>query len=231
MGIFDTIYRFFADEKIPLSRKIKFAILGILVAFLINDHYDFIHTIVYSYKVDYLMKLESAKHEYKQDAMFMDEVNRLIEAEHNRKGVVEKFFSLLSPKADEIEKYNTETAYNKILRERDPIVHTITGAFIPLTIFVFSLLGMMIRIFVPESRDFDSFFWTVILAIFSAIFTYLFALAWTQLDPIGGYVWINYSIQLFVNIALIVLFVACVRRYDHKTDKEENDVEEYEPPC
>ena len=158
MGIAADIYHFLFDEKIPFSRKIKITILGILAAFLINNHYDLIHTIVFSYKVDYLVKLESAKQKYTQDAKFIDEVDKLIETEHNRKGAVEKFFSLLTPKADEIEKYNFETAYNKILRERDPIVHTISGSFIPLTIFVFSLLGMVISVLFPELRNFDSFF-------------------------------------------------------------------------
>jgi len=112
MGIVAALYHFLVDEKIPLSRKIKLAILIIIGAFIVNDYYDLVHTIVSSYKVDYLVKLESAKQEYEQDAKFYDEVDRLIETEHNRKGVIEKFFSLLTPKADETKKCNLETAYN-----------------------------------------------------------------------------------------------------------------------
>lgn len=230
MGIVAAIYHFLVDEKVPLSRKIKLAILMILGAFIINDYYDLVHTIVSSYRVDYLVKLESAKQEYEQDAKFYDEVNRLIETEHNRKGVIEKFFSLLTPKADEIEKYNFETAYNKILRDRDPIVHTISGSFIPLAIFLFSLLGMVISILFPESRNFDSFFWTVMLAWFGAFFTYYIALVWAFLDPIYGNVWINYGIQFFVNIALIGLGFVCFKGYGHKAEEKENDVEEFEVP-
>jgi len=193
MGIVAALYHFLVDEKIPLSRKIKLAILIIIGAFIVNDYYDLVHTIVSSYKVDYLVKLESAKQEYEQDAKFYDEVDRLIETEHNRKGVIEKFFSLLTPKADETKKYNLDTAYNKILRDRDPVVHTISGAFIPLAIFLFSLLGMVISILFPESRNFDSFFWTVMLALFGAFSTYYVALVWAFLDPIYDRVWINYS--------------------------------------
>lgn len=155
--------------------------MGILAAFLINNHYDLIHTIVSSYKVDYLVKLESAKQEYTHDGKFIDVVDRLIETEHNRKGALETFFSLLTPKADDIEKYNLEKAYNKILRERDPIVHTISGSFIPLTIFVFSFLGMVISVLLPDLRNFDSFFWGIILALIDAFSTYYIALFWAFL--------------------------------------------------
>ncbi len=230
MGIAADIYHFLFDEKIPFSRKIKITILGILAAFLINNHYDLIHTIVFSYKVDYLVKLESAKQKYTQDAKFIDEVDKLIETEHNRKGAVEKFFSLLTPKADEIEKYNFETAYNKILRERDPIVHTISGSFIPLTIFVFSLLGMVISVLFPELRNFDSFFWGIMLALFGAFSTYYVALVWAFLDPIYDRVWINYIIQGFTNLMLIALFVACYKGYGYKAEEKENYVEEFEVP-
>lgn len=230
MGIVAALYHFLVDEKIPLSRKIKLAILIIIGAFIVNDYYDLVHTIVSSYKVDYLVKLESAKQEYEQDAKFYDEVDRLIETEHNRKGVIEKFFSLLTPKADETKKYNLETAYNKILRDRDPVVHTISGAFIPLAIFLFSLLGMVISILFPESRNFDSFFWTVMLALFGAFSTYYVALVWAFLDPIYDRVWINYIIQGFTNLMLIALFVACYKGYGHKAEEKENDVEELEVP-
>ncbi len=230
MGIVAALYHFLVDEKIPLSRKIKLAILIIIGAFIVNDYYDLVHTIVSSYKVDYLVKLESAKQEYEQDAKFYDEVDRLIETEHNRKGVIEKFFSLLTPKADETKKYNLETAYNKILRDRDPVVHTISGAFIPLAIFLFSLLGMVISILFPESRNFDSFFWTVMLALFGAFSTYYVALVWAFLDPIYDRVWINYIIQGFTNLMLIALFVACYKGYGYKAEEKENDVEEFEVP-
>lgn len=230
MGIVAALYHFLVDEKIPLSRKIKLAILIIIGAFIVNDYYDLVHTIVSSYKVDYLVKLESAKQEYEQDTKFYDEVDRLIETEHNRKGVIEKFFSLLTPKADETKKYNLETAYNKILRDRDPVVHTISGAFIPLAIFLFSLLGMVISILFPESRNFDSFFWTVMLALFGAFSTYYVALVWAFLDPIYDRVWINYIIQGFTNLMLIALFVACYKGYGHKAEEKENDVEEFEVP-
>lgn len=177
-----------------------------------------------------MVKLESAKQEYTQDAKFIGEVDRLIETEHNKKGAVEKFFSLLTPKADEIEKYNLETAYNKILRERDPIVHTISGSFIPLTILGFSLMGMVISILLPELRNFDSFFWGVVLALFCAFITYYVALFWAFLDPIFGRVWINYIIQGVTNLMIIALFATCYKRYCHIPSKKKNDVEEFEIP-
>ena len=103
------------------------------------------------------MKLESAQQEYEKNAKFVDEVDKLIEAEHNRKGCVEKFFSLLTPKTDEIDTHNTEMLYNKILKEREPILHTISVSFIPLAIFLFSLMGMVISFFQNQETSTLSF--------------------------------------------------------------------------
>ena len=228
MGVVDATYKYFSDEKIPLSRKVKLTILVVVAAMLIDNHYGFSHTVINSYRVDYMMKLESVKQEYKHDARLVSEVDKLIETEHNRKGAVEKFYSLLTPKVEEKQMHNAETAYNTIINERDPIIHTITGSFIPLMLMLGALLGMVISIFNPESRSFDTFFWATIIVIVSAIVTYYVALAWALIAPICGIVLINYIIQAVANLMLLVLFAACLRRDDHKKEKIENDVEEFE---
>jgi len=70
MGIVDATYKYFSDEKIPLSRKVKLTILVVIAAILIDNHYGFSHTVINSYRVDYLMKLESVKQEYKVNVLF-----------------------------------------------------------------------------------------------------------------------------------------------------------------
>lgn len=221
MGIVDATYKYFSDEKIPLSRKVKLTILVVIAAILIDNHYGFCHTVINSYRVDYLMKLESVKQKYKHDAQFVNEVDKLIETEHNRKGAVEKFYSLLSPKVEEKRMHNAETAYNTIINERDPIVHTITGSFIPLLLMLGALLGMAISILNPESRSFDTFFWATITVIGSAIATYYVALAWVLIEPIFGYVLINYIIQGAVNGIILVLGVAHLEAYGREHYSEE----------
>lgn len=221
MGIVDATYKYFSDEKIPLSRKVKLTILVVIAAILIDNHYGFSHTVINSYRVDYLMKLESVKQEYKHDAQFVSEVDKLIETEHNRKGAVEKFYSLLTPKVEEKQMNNAETAYNTIINERDPIVHTITGSFIPLLLMLGALLGMVISIFNPESRSFPTFFWATIIVIASAIVTYYVALAWALLKPICGYVLINYIIQGAVNAIMLILGVAHLEAYGRERCSEE----------
>ena len=221
MGVVDATYKYFSDEKIPLSRKVKLTILVVIAAILIDNHYGFSHTVINSYRVDYLMKLESVKQKYKHDAQFVSEVDKLIEIEQNRKGAVEKFYSLLTPKVEDKPMHNAETAYNTIINDRDPIVHTITGSFIPLMLMLGALLGMVISIFNPESRSFDTFFWATIVVIASAIFTYYVALAWALLKPICGYVLINYIIQGAVNAILLILGVAHLEAYGRERCSEE----------
>ena len=221
MGVVDATYKYFSDEKIPLSRKVKLTILVVITAILIDNHYGFSHTVINSYRVDYLMKLESVKQKYKHDDQFVSEVYKLIEIEQNRKGAVEKFYSLLTPKVEEKQMHNAETAYNTIINDRDPIVHTITGSFIPLMLMLGALLGMVISIFNPESRSFDTFFWATIVVIASAIFTYYVALAWALLKPICGYVLINYIIQGAVNAILLILGVAHLEAYGRERCSEE----------
>ena len=101
MGILiDAIYRYFANDKVPLSTKVKLTILALLALILIDNHHGFSHTVINSYKVDYMMKLESAKQQYKGDTAFVARINHLIEIEHNRKGGVQKFRSLISAHPD-----------------------------------------------------------------------------------------------------------------------------------
>jgi len=39
MGIVDATYKYFSDEKIPLSRKVKLTILVVIAAILIDNHF------------------------------------------------------------------------------------------------------------------------------------------------------------------------------------------------
>ena len=85
-NLIDAIYRYFADDQVPLSTKVKLTILALLALVLIDNHYGFSHTVINSYKVDYMMKLEAAKRQYKEDTAFVSRIDHLIEIEHNRKG-------------------------------------------------------------------------------------------------------------------------------------------------
>lgn len=220
MGVVNSIYCFFTDENIPLSRKMKLVILGILLVVLVDNHYGFSHTIINSYKVDYMMKLEMAKLKFSNDAVFVEEVDRLIETENNRIGIVEKFYALLIPKVDDAQKNNEVSLYSKILKERDPQTHTITGAFLTLLPMLSGIIAMMLSIFSPKLRSFDIFFWSVIMVIVSAAVSYYISLAWALIDPICGHVWINYVIQMAVNFIILILLVGHLEAYGHRWDNK-----------
>ena len=230
MGILiDAIYRYFANDKVPLSTKVKLTILALLALILIDNHHGFSHTVINSYKVDYMMKLESAKQQYKGDTAFVARINHLIEIEHNRKGGVQKFRSLISPKVDEKQLKRSDELYSKILEERDPVIHTFTGAFVTLSFMLFCILAIVINLFRRSERSLNIFFWASIMVVVSACLTYSISLAWALLEPICGHLWINYIIQAVVNIIIIVLIVAHIEGYGHRDEKEQ-EVEEIEIP-
>jgi len=50
MGILvDAIYRYFANDKVPLSTMVKLTILALLALILIDNHHGFSHTVIGSY--------------------------------------------------------------------------------------------------------------------------------------------------------------------------------------
>lgn len=229
-NLVDAIYKYFADEKVPLSTKVKLTILALLALVLIDNHYGFSHTVINSYKVDYMMKLEAAKRQYKDDTTFVAKIDRLIEIEHNRKGAVQKFRSLLSPKVDEKQLRKADETYQKILEERDPIIHTLTGAFVTLIPMLFGFVALFINLFRSSKRSLNVLFWATMMIVVSACMTYYISLAWAMLEPICGHLWINYIIQAVVNIIIIVLIGVHIEGFGHK-EKEEDVPEEFEIPC
>ena len=228
-NLVDAIYKYFADEKVPLSNKVKLTILALLALVLIDNHYGFSHTVINSYKVDYMMKLEAAKRQYKEDTAFVAKIDRLIEIEHSRKGAVQKFYSLISPKVPQMQQRKSEEVYHHLLEERDPIIHTFTGALITLLPMISGILAMIISLFRPSQRSIDIFFRATMMVIVGACLTYYIALAWALLEPIFGQLWINYILQFIVNFVILALVVGHIEGYGHKEEAKEK-VEEIEIP-
>ena len=225
----DAIYKYFADEKVPLSTKVKLTILALLALVLIDNHYGFSHTVINSYKVDYMIKLEAAKRQYKDDTTFVAKIDRLIEIEHNRKGAVQKFRSLLSPKVDEKQLRKADETYQKILKERDPVIHTLTGALVTLIPMVFGAVAIWLNLFRSSKKSLNVFFWATMMIVVSACMTYYISLAWALLEPIYGQLWINYILQFVVNIVILSLIVGHIEGFGHREDKNEK-IEEIELP-
>lgn len=221
-NIIDALFKYYSDGNVSLSSKMKLSILAFLILALIDNHYGFSHTVINSYKVDYMIKLESAKQQYREDAAFVEDIDKLIAIEHNRKGIFEKFYSLLSPKVNEKETHRVDNVYNKIIAERDPIVHTLTGSLITLMPMLSGIIAFFISLFRPSKRSLDIIFWATIMVLGSACLTYYVSLAWAMIDPICGHVWINYTIQAVVNFIILVLFVSHLEASGHKVDDVEN---------
>lgn len=217
----DILFNYFSNEKVPLPTKIKVSILGLLALLLIDNHYGFVHTVINSYKVDYIMKLESAKRVYKSDTAFVSHINYLMEVEQNRKGTVEKFLSLLTPKSDGNHRNRADEVYLRLISERDPVIHTVTSAFIFLIPMVSGFLAVLISLFRPNSRNIDTIFWAVLIILVSSCLTYYVSLTWALIDPICGKLWINYTIQILTNFLILVIAVTHLEAYGHKWDEKE----------
>lgn len=219
--ITDKIYDYFSDGEVPLSRKVKLAILAILAIVLIDNHCGFSHTLINSYKVDYMTKLESARKQFKEDPQFVEKIDELIKTEQNRKGAVEKVFSLLQIRIGNKKKtgQGANVLYNKIINERNPGLHTLTGAFVPFLLMVHGAMILFLSLLRPKRRNIDSFFWAVIIIVIGAILTYYVSLSWAVLDPIDGKIWINYIIQFVTNIIVLVLIMVSIEASNHKSKK------------
>lgn len=210
----------------------KWTIFVLLAFILIDDYFAFSHTIINSYKVEYMMKLEAAKKQYKEDTAFVARIDHLIEFEHNRQGTIEKFSSLFSSKIDKNQQIQFDELYHKLLIERDPIIHTFTGAFVTVFFMLFSIIAIVINLFKRTGNYLDMIFRTSIMFVICSCMTYYISLSWMLLDPISGHLWINYIIQALVNIIIIILILAHIVGIDHgeRKDKEVEKIEEFENP-
>ena len=224
-NIVDAIIRYFTDDKVSLSTKVKLMILGLLALILIDNHFGFSHTLVNSYKVDYMMKLAGAKQLYKKDTVFVAKIDQLIEIEHNRQGCVEKFCSLFYSKIDKKQQMQSEELYHKMLTERDPIIHTLTGACVTVFFMLFSIISIVINIFKCNESYLNIIFRAIIIFVVSACLTYYISLVWMLVEPIFGYLWLNYLLQTVVNIIIIYLITAHIVGSDHKEGKEQEEFE------
>ena len=220
--LFDKIYNYFSDEKIPLSRKLKIIILGMLVVVLVDNHYGFTHTIISSYKVDYITKLESAQKQFSDDTLFVKKINSLIKVEFKRKGVVEKLYTILRLRIgshnEQVERIDNiyDILYYRIINERNPGLHTLTSALVPLMLMISSIMALIISLLNPKKRNFDMFFWAVILIVIGGTITYYASLFWASFDPICGKIWLNYIVQMITNIFILAFIIIIITKYEPK---------------
>lgn len=218
--IVDALYDYFTSERVPLSRKLKMLLLAIIVVVLMDNHYGFTHTIISSYKVDYITKLESAKKQCCDDTLFVKKINSLIKVEFKRKGVVEKLYTMLRLRIGshhgQVERIDNiyDILYNRIINERNPGLHTLTGALVPLMLMSSSIMALIISLLNPKKRNFDMFFWAVVLIVIGGTITYYTSLFWASFDPICGKVWINYVVQMITNIFILAFLIIIITKYE-----------------
>ena len=132
-------------------------------------------------------------------------------------------------KVDEKQLRKADETYQKILEERDPVIHTLTGALVTLMPMVFGAVAICLNLFRSSKKSLNVFFWATMMIVVSACMTYYISLAWALLEPIYGQLWINYILQFVVNIVILSLIVGHIEGFGHREDKNEK-IEEIELP-
>ena len=126
----------------------------------------------------------------------------MIEYEHKRISWCERIISLFVL-SESHNKSKADMLYDRIIKHRNPLIHTFTAAFLPFVVMFLGFIAVFISILCKNTLD--VFFVGVILILLGAILTYYIALAAAMIEPIWGKVWINYAIQFAINIIIFKL--------------------------
>lgn len=193
------IWNFFESDKVSISRKITIPILLVLTILMIDNIGGFSYRFTNSQKIDYLLKIEKAKVEFRQDTIVCSILDKMEYDLINRKNVIEQFVDLFDnqeifkSKSSAINKENIDN--HKI--SRNQFWHTISS----------SLFWIMLLIlpFTLKENKLSAILVMVIgigvMVILIWITQWLFGI----IPIILNRPWINYTIQFIINLIPISL--------------------------
>lgn len=201
------IWIFFESDKISISRKITIPILLILTILMIDNIGGFSYRFTNSQKIDYLLKIEKAKVEFRQDTIVCSILDKMEYDLINRKNVIEQFVDLF----DNQEKFkskssttNKENIYNHNI-SRNQFWHTVSSSlFWIIWLFIFSLMLLILPFTLKKDKL------SAVVGMILGIGTMVLLIWLTQwlfgLIPIlFNRPWINYTIQFIINLIPISL--------------------------
>lgn len=216
MGDFlSKIWDFFSNERISLTPKITIPLFVILIVFLFVDYYGFFYYYANSEKVEYLSKIEEAKERCSSDTTIVSNLDEMLYDAINRKNVFQKFAMLFenenAPRIPEISDKNDNSHSFQIERifplcERNQLWHTVTAS---LFWIVWLLLLSVMLLYTPLAPGNNRV--SLMLGMTIGIGVVIILIWVTQwlfglIPVILGRAYINYTIQLAVNLVPMILF-------------------------
>lgn len=216
MGDFlSKIWDFFSNERISLTPKITIPLFLIMIVFLFVDYYGFFYYYANSEKVEYLSKIEEAKERCSTDSTIVSYLDEMLYDAVNRKNIFQRFAMLfenedvshvpeISDKNDNSYSFEIERIFP--LCERNQLWHTVTASLF--WMMWLALLSVML-LYTPfaSSNDRLSLMFGIIIGI-GVITLLIWVTQWLfgLIPVILGRAYINYIIQLAVNLVPMVLF-------------------------
>ncbi len=216
MGDFlSKIWDFFSNERISLTPKITIPLFLIIIVFLFVDYYGFFYYYANSEKVEYLSKIEEAKERCSSDTIIVSYLDEMLYDAVNRKNIFQQFAMLfenedvshvpeISDKNDNSDSFEIERIFP--LCERNQLWHTATASLFWILWLV--LLSIML-LYIPFSSGdnrlnlmFGMIIGIGVITLLIWVTQWLFGL----IPVILGRAYINYIIQLAVNLVPMVLF-------------------------
>lgn len=216
MGDFlSKIWDFFSNERISLTPKITIPLFFIMIVFLFIDYYGFFYYYANSEKVEYLSKIEEAKERCSTDSTIVSYLDEMLYDAVNRKNIFQQFSMLfenedvshipkISDKNDNSYSFEIDRIFP--LCERNQLWHTVTASLFWMMWLV--LLSVML-FYIPFTSGNDKLGSIIGITIGIGVITLLiWVTQWLfgLIPVILGRAYINYIIQLSVNLVPMVLF-------------------------
>ena len=193
------IWNFFESDKVSISRKITIPILLVLTILMIDNIGGFSYRFTNSQKIDYLLKIEKAKVEFRQDTIVCSILDKMEYDLINRKNVIEQFVDLFDnqeifkSKSSAINKENIDN--HKI--SRNQFWHTISSS-------LFWIMLLILPFTLKENKL--SAILVMVIGI-GVMVTLIWITQWLFgiIPIILNRPWINYTIQFIINLIPISL--------------------------
>lgn len=214
---------FFESDRISISRKIAIPLLVVVTILLLDNILGTSYFWINKMETDYIVKVEEAKKICESDSVLVSYFDKKIDNAINRQNVFQWFASLFkSTQIDNVKEIhetnlndhlfsNIEKWFPEVV-ERNQMWHTITSSLLWIICLIIVLFILFYSLFVDKTDMIAS-----ILSAIIGIGVVVFLIWVTQwifgLLPVFLHrAYINYILQLIINIVLIILTIKMLMR-------------------
>lgn len=201
------IWNFFESDKISISRKITIPILLVLTILMIDNIGGFSYRFTNSQKIDYLLKIEKAKVEFRHDTIVCSMLDKMEYDLINRKNVIEQFVDLFDNQEifkSKLSTTNKENIDNHKI-SRNQFWHTVSSSlFWIIWLFIFSLM-LLILPFTLKKDKLSAIVGMILGIGIMVLLIWLTQWLFGLIPILFNRPWINYTIQFIINLIPISL--------------------------